>query len=55
MQLIRLWLSEIKRLGHKDSFVNYLGNRKSLLAVPNPLYVYIMENLRMLVLKFINK
>ncbi|WP_302813310.1 glycosyltransferase family 2 protein [Leyella stercorea] len=55
MQLIRLWLSEIKRLGHKDSFVNYLGNRKSLLAVPNPLYVYIMENLRMLALKFINK
>ena len=55
MQFIRLWLSEIERLGHKDSFVTYLGNRKSLLALRNPLYVHIMESLRMLMLNFIKK
>lgn len=55
MPLIRLWLSEIERLGYKDTFVKYLGNRKTLLAVCNPWYVYLMETLRILLLKFKNK
>lgn len=55
MPLIELLLSEIERLGYKNCFMKYLGNRKSLLAVPNPWYVYIMESIRMFVLKFRNK
>ncbi len=51
LPMIRLWLAEIKRLGYKDDFVKYLGNRKSLLAVSNPYGVYLMQNIRMTILK----
>ena len=52
---IRLWLSEITRLGYKIEFMSFLGKRKTLLAFENVYSVYIIESIRMFILSLLKK
>lgn len=55
LKSIRFWLTEIKRLGYRDEFKIYLGNRRFLLCHNNAYIVLLMQNLRMLLLSITKK
>lgn len=55
LRYIRLWLSEIRRLGYRDEFKAYLGNRRPLLWCANAYVVLLMQGIRKLCLKIKNK
>lgn len=50
---IHLWLSEISRLGYKSEFIKFLGKRKTLLAFENVYSVYVIESIRMFLLRIL--